>query len=526
MSEACARIEEVDFEAGVPLASLEDGRMLKGHVRGEPALLIKHGDELFAVAAFCTHYGAPLGDGLLVDDSIRCPWHHACFSLRTGAVIRAPGLDSLQRWRVELRDGMIRAAEKLERAEPSALRAIDSLSSVMIVGGGAAGYAAATTLRDEGFTGLVTIFSADEFLPCDRPNLSKGYLAGASFDESNLLKPAQFYRDNHIDVRLNTPIANIDVARREIESVDGHRYAYDALLLATGARPVPLAIPGADLQHVHYLRTLADSHSLVAAAQSAHRAVVIGASFIGLEVASSLRSRGLEVDVVGPETIPMERVLGAKVGGFLRGLHEEHGVTFHLGTIAARIDETGVMLANGNRIDADLVVIGIGVRPETGLADRAGLEVDQGVVVDQYLETSQPGIYAAGDIASWPDPLSRERLRIEHFVVAERQGQTAARNILGKRETFAAVPFFWTEQYDVGIAYVGHAANWDEAIVDGDIEKRDCSITYRRDGEKLAVAVIHRDLAGLQAEVEFEKRIECESAQRLKAARGVDCATV
>ena len=526
MSEACARIEGADFDKGVPIASLEDGGMLKGHVRGEPALLIRRGDELFAVAAFCTHYGAPLGDGLLVNDTIRCPWHHACFSVRTGAVIRAPGLNPLQRWRVELRNGMIRAAEKLERVEPRALQAIDSLSSVVIVGGGAAGYAAATTLRDEGFTGLITIFSADEFLPCDRPNLSKAYLAGAASDESNLLRPAEFYRDSRIDVRLNSRIAGIDVAKREIESTDGHRYAYDALLLATGARPVPLAIPGADLQHVHYLRTLADSHSLVAAAQSARRAVVIGASFIGLEVASSLRSRGLEVDVVGPETIPMERVLGPDVGRFLRGVHEEHGVTFHLGTTAARIDEAGVTLANGSRIDADLVVIGVGVRPETGLAERAGLEVDQGVVVDQYLETSEPGIYAAGDIARWPDPLSRERIRIEHFVVAQRQGQAAARNMLGRREAFAAVPFFWTEQYDLGIAYVGHAANWDEAIVDGEIENRDCSITYRRDGEKLAVALIHRDLAGLKAEVEFEKRIECESAQRLESSRGLDCEAV
>ena len=526
MSKACARIEEVDFDKGVPLAFLEDGAMLKGHVRGDPALMIRRGDELFAIAAFCTHYGAPLGDGLVVDGTIRCPWHHACFSLRTGAVIRAPGLNPLQRWRVELRDGMMRAAEKLERAEPNALQDIESLASVVIVGGGAAGYAAATTLRDEGFAGLITIFSADAFLPCDRPNLSKGYLAGVVSDESNLLKPAQFYSDNRIDVRLKAPIARIDVAHREIETVDGHRFAFDALLLATGARPVPLAIPGADLQHVHYLRSLADSHSLVAAVQSAHRAVVIGASFIGLEVAASLRSRGLEVDVVGPETIPMERVLGPDVGRFLREVHEEHGVTFHLGMTAARIDDTGVTLANGSRIEADLVVIGVGVRPETGLAERAGLEVDQGVVVDQYLETSEPGIYAAGDIARWPDPLSRERVRIEHFVVAERQGQAAARNILGRRETFAAVPFFWTEQYDLGIAYVGHAANWDEAIVDGEIENRDCSITYRRDGEKLAVAVIHRDLAGLKAEVEFEKRMECESAQRLKRGPGLHCEAV
>ena len=507
MSEALARIENADFSQGVPLASLHDGKMLQGHVRGEPALLVRRGDEVFAIASTCTHYGGPLGEGLLVDDTIRCPWHHACFSLRTGAIIRAPGLDPLQRWRVELRDGMILAAEKLERVEPNALLAIDSLASVVIVGGGAAGYAAATTLRSEGYTGLITIFSADEFLPCDRPNLSKAYLAGAASDESNLLKPAEFYTDNRITVRLNARVKRIDIADREVELADGHRYAYDALLLATGASPVRLEIPGADMRHVHYLRSVADSRALVEAAQSARSAVVIGASFIGLEVASSLRARGVDVDVVGPETVLMEKVLGPEVGRFLRAMHEDHGVTFHLGTMVTGIDERGVTLDNDERLDAELVVIGIGVRPEIGLAEQAGLQTDHGVIVNQYLETSEPGIYAAGDIARWPDPLSGERIRVEHFVVAERQGETAARNILGYQETFAAVPFFWTEQYDLGVAYVGHAADWDEAVLDGDLNERDCSITYRRNGEKMAVALIHRDLAGLKAEVEFEKRV-------------------
>ena len=507
-------VEGPDFSQGVPLASLRDGEMLKGHVRGEPALLVRRGDEVFAIAPACTHYGAPLEDGLLVGDTIRCPWHHACFSLRTGALLRAPGLGPLQRWRVELSDGMILASEELEGAEPAALTTNGSPASVVIVGGGPSGYAAAATLRREGYAGAITIFSADEFLPCDRPNLSKGYLSGAAPDESNLLKPAEFYSDNRITVRLNAPVERIDVAHREIELADGQRYPYDALLLATGATPVRLGIPGADLPHVHYLRSLADSQALVEAIQSARRAVVIGASFIGLEVASSLRSRSLKVDVVGPERILMAKALGPEVGRFLRRVHEDHGVTFHLGCTATRIDETSVTLDNGARVDADLVIIGIGVRPETGLAEAAGLQVDRGVVVNQCLETSEPGIYAAGDIARWPDPLSGERIRIEHFVVAERQGETAARNMLGQRESFAAVPFFWTEQYDLGIAYVGHAVNWDEAIVDGDLEKRDCSITYRRNGQKLAVAVIHRDLVGLEAEVEFEKVIASGAHQQ------------
>jgi apoptosis-inducing factor 3 len=512
-----------DLTQGVELSKVPDGTMLLGHARGEPVLLVRRGDDLFAIGAICTHYGAPLAEGLVVGDTIRCPWHHACFSLRTGAALRAPALNPVSCWRVEeVRDlarqftpveqrvGAVYVREKLKSdARSSHSLAAGTPRSIVVVGGGAAGNAAAETLRHEGYSGRITMLSADESMPCDRPNLSKGYLAGTASEESNLLRSAKFYEEHHIDLHLRTRVAAIDVRGGHVELTDGGRHAYGALLLATGADPVRLEIPGGGLPHVHYLRTLADSRALVSKALASRRAVVIGASFIGLEVAASLRARNIEVQVVGPETIPMKKILGPVAGNFIRRLHEDHGVTFYLGTTAISIDEEGVTLKNGDHLRADLVVVGIGVRPALSLAEQAGLAVDRGVTVDEYLETSVPHIFAAGDIARWPDRLSGERIRVEHFVVAERQGQTAARNILGRRDPFHAVPFFWTEQYDLGIAYVGHAERWDSAEIDGQLETktRNCTITYRRDGKKLAVAVVHRDLQGLRAEVEFERAI-------------------
>jgi NADPH-dependent 2,4-dienoyl-CoA reductase/sulfur reductase-like enzyme/nitrite reductase/ring-hydroxylating ferredoxin subunit len=515
MSDTVNTFSGPDLAKGVPLTQVPDGAMLLGHAHGEPVLLARRGDELFGVGAFCTHYGAPLGDGLLVEDTIRCPWHHACFSLRTGEALRAPALDPVSCWRVEQRNGSAYVREKLEIARPPSQPATAGMPrSIVIVGGGAAGNAAAETLRREGYSGRITMLSADTSVPCDRPNLSKGYLAGTAPVESTPLRSPEFYAEQGITVKLGALVATIDTTNRHAQLADGTRHAYDALLLATGAEPIRLDLPGSDLPHVHYLRTLADSRALVAKALTSQRAAVMGASFIGLEVAASLRTRNIAVDVVAPGRVPMEKVLGTEVGQFIRKLHEQHGVTFHLGTVAASIDERGVTLQNGEYLPADLVVIGIGVRPAISLAEQAGLAIDRGITVDEYLETSSPGIFAAGDIARWPDRLTGERIRVEHWVVAQRQGQTAARNMLGRQERFDAVPFFWTEQYDFGLAYVGHAERWDQAEIAGtlDADALDCTITYRRGGTKLAVAVVRRDLEGLRTEVEFERAMGSHSA--------------
>ena len=526
MSEEETKLSGPDFTQGVELSRIPDGAMLLGHAQGEPVLLARRGDEIFAIGAVCTHYGAPLEQGLFDGDTIRCQWHHACFSLRTGEALRAPALDPVSRWRVEqVRDlarqftqgetrvGAVYVREKLESANRTSKPLVTGMpEAIVIVGGGAAGNAGAEMLRREGYAGRITMLSADASIPCDRPNLSKGYLSGAATDESNLLRSAKFYKDHKIDLYLGAHVARIDTAGRSVELADGSRHAYDAVLLATGAEPVRLDVPGAALPHVHYLRTLADGRALVASALVAKRAVVIGASFIGLEVAASLRARDIEVHVVGTETILMEKVLGPEVGNFLRKLHEDHGVTFHLGTTATTIDKQSVTLKSGKKLQADLVVVGIGVRPAISLAEQTGIAIDRGVTVDEYLETNVPGIFAAGDIARWPDRLTGERIRVEHWVVAERQGQTAARNMLGRREPFHYVPFFWTEQYDFGLGYVGHAERWDKAEIEGSLEARDCAVTYRLEGRKLAMAVVHRDLEGLRAEVEFERVIAKNSS--------------
>ena len=407
--------------------------MLLGHVGKEDVLLVRAGSEFFAIDAHCSHYHGPLADGLVVGASVRCPWHHACFDLRTGEAIRAPALSPLSVWMVEQESGgRIFVRRKLDQPKAAKTAPADAPRRIVIVGGGAAGFAAAEMLRREGYGGQITMLSNDTAAPVDRPNLSKDYLAGSAPEDWVPLRPDSFYADFAINLQLAANVTAIDVRAGQVVLADGKSVPYDRLLLATGAEPVRLPMPGADQPHVHTLRTLADCRAIIENAKSAKRAVVIGASFIGLEAAAALRARDIEVHVVAPEQRPMERILGPDMGDFVRALHEEHGVIFHLGDTVTAIDGKRATLKSGGTLEADLVVVGVGVRPRLTLAEQAGLAIDRGVTVNAHLETSAPGIYAAGDIARWPDPHSRENIRVEHWVVAERQGQTAARNMLGR----------------------------------------------------------------------------------------------
>ncbi len=502
-----------DLRLGVPVSALPEGGAFVGRVGDDKVLLVRRGAEILAVGARCTHYGGPLGDGVVSGDTVRCPLHHACFSLRTGEALAAPAFDPIPCWRVDreadmvfVREKMTPAAERTGGGTGSSAGAAPPVS-VVIVGGGAAGFAAAEMLRREGYAGPVTMITADPEAPYDRPNLSKDYLTGEMQADWLPLQPAEFYAGRKIDLLLGTRVTAIDTAARQVRLDHGAPRSFGALLLATGADPIRPPIPGADGARVFYLRTLADSAAIVARAKEARRIVVVGAGFIGLEAAAILRGRGMTVDVVAPDRLPLERVMGAAVGGFVRRLHEAHGVTFHLGETVTRIDERAVTLSGGSTLPADLVLMGVGVRPSTALAETAGLAVDRGVVVNQYLETSADGIFAAGDVARYPDPRTGERVRIEHWVVAQRQGQTAARNILGRREPFDAAPFFWTQQYDVTLRYVGHAGTWDEMRVEGNFDGPPDgvagAVSYLRAGRRLAVATVGRDRDSLVAGIEL-----------------------
>jgi NADPH-dependent 2,4-dienoyl-CoA reductase/sulfur reductase-like enzyme len=300
-------------------------------------------------------------------------------------------------------------------------------------------------------------------------------------------------------------VTAIDPKSHTVLLDDGSRREFGALLIATGADPVHLPFPGADPSQVLYLRSFGDSRAIIEKAKTAKRVVVVGSSFIGLEVAASLRTRKIAVDVVGPDSVPLERVMGAEVGRFVRALHESHGVVFHLGQTVASVAGRSVTLSGGATLDADFIVVGAGVRPAIALAEQAGLALDRGVVVNEYLETSEPSIFAAGDIARWPDPHTGSKIRVEHWVVAERQGQVAARNMLGRRERFDAVPFFWSQHYDVTIKYIGHAERWDSVQIEGSLDAHDCAVSYMLAGRRLALATISRDRKSLTVEAEWDR---------------------
>lgn len=504
-----AAVPGPDFAKGVSLADIPEHGVLAGHVGDEPVLLSRRQGQVHAIGGRCTHYGAPLGEGLMVDGQVRCPWHHAQFDACSGRCLGGPALAPLPRWKVLVEGDRVRVGEMLP-ALPAAtpVRGENVPRRIVIVGGGAAGTAAALRLRELGYDGALDLLSADSDAPYDRPNVSKDFLAGSAPAEWMPLQSPESYRERRIDLQLDCEISALDRAARTLRSSDGRQWTYDKLLLATGAEPVRLPVPGFDAANVHVLRSMADARHLIASLDGARSVAVIGAGFIGLEAASALRARKLDVHVIAREGDPMARIIGAELAAQVVDLHRSHGVQFHLQCSPARYDAAArqLQLDNGAVLAADVVLVGVGVRPRTALASAAGLEMEQGgVLVDACLRSSDPHIYAAGDIARFV--WRTEHTRIEHWVHAQRQGQCAARNLLGERHAFADVPFFWTHHYGMDLRYTGHARDFDEARMEGSIASGDVCVRLLRKGQLLAAVTLGRDRQNLEVERELEAAV-------------------
>lgn len=490
-------------ERGIPVAKLSeinDGEMKEVAVDGTKVLLARVGDDCYAVGAHCPHYGAPLVKGVLSGKRVVCPWHHACFDVTTGDLEEPPAFDSLPRFDVTIEKDeiFVRLPEVVPDRRTPAMTKRDVFDerTFVILGGGAAGYMAAQTLREDGFAGRLVMITRESRLPYDRPNLSKDYLAGHADPEWMPLRPDDFFEEHAIEVLREKEATSVDAARKTITFSDGESLPYDSLLIATGGIPRRLPFQSEAQKNVFLLRSFSDSDLIIASAEKGKRAIVIGASFIGMETAASLQSRGCEVTVIAPDEVPFQKILGTEIGRIFKDIHERKGVSFRLGASVASFDgsETveAVLLEGGERLEADLVVVGVGVKPAADFLQGVELHKDGGVITNKYLEIGD-NLYAAGDIAHFPDPRTGEMTRIEHWRTALQQGRTAAHNMAGNRTAYTAVPFFWTKQFGKSLRYVGHLKNWDKIIFQGDVGKQDFLAFYVKDSRILAVAGMNRD---------------------------------
>ncbi|MBD0371809.1 MAG: FAD-dependent oxidoreductase [Pyrinomonadaceae bacterium] len=479
---------------------LGDGEMKEVSVAGTKILLARVGGNYHAVSAACPHYGAPLAEGVLCGERVICPWHHACFNVTTGDLEEPPALDSLSRFDVKVRAGRVYVripSEAEDRRTPRMVnRDPDDKRMYVIIGAGAAGLMAAQTLREDGYRGRLIMVTREDRLPYDRPNLSKDYLQGHAEPEWMPLRADEFFTEHDIEVWRGKEVTRVTSASRTITFTDGASQRYDRLLIASGGAPRSLPLPSSELKNIFLLRSHDDTDAIIEAAGRSRRALVIGASFIGMEAASSLASRGLSVTVVAPDSVPFEKTLGPEVGALFRRLHESQGIEFRLGEYISQFQGSdqieAVVLGSGGRVETDMVIAGVGVLPATGFLEGELLTADGGVIVDSRLRAAE-ALYAAGDVASFIDHRTGARTRIEHWRTAQQQGRVAAHNMAGRKVEYAGVPFFWTRQFDAGLLYVGHAPRWDEIIYLGDVSSQEFLAFYVADDRVLAVAGMNRD---------------------------------
>lgn len=480
-AEAVARIDEI-----------QEGELRLIERNGEEILLTKSHGEICACGNSCTHYGAPLTDGWMEDGEIVCPWHYARFDPASGERRTPPALDDLPRYETEVVGDEIFLGQK--HVDEIPLPSGSDTRTILIVGGGAAGQAAAETLRREGFAGAVTIISAEEELPYDRTALSKGMLSGKADPDRLALRGAQFYERLKIDLKPGARVKQLDAAKKQLILDDGKRLSGDMILLATGSRPRRLPIPGAESAHL--IRELREAKELARELSGAKRVAVIGAGFISLEAAANLRERGVEVDVIAPEKLPLERVFGAEAASRIAEIHRAQGVRFHLGTtvagIAARDAGYELEMNDRNSLQTDLVLMAVGVEPVLDYLDKSGLEHENGIPVNERFETNAPGIFAAGDIARFPYPgIDGEPLgltRSEHWINSQMQGVHAARAMLGAQEPFSEVPLFWSKQYGYSFKFAGYAEEYDQTVIHGSLAEDSWLAGYYRKGRLRGVS--------------------------------------
>ncbi len=472
------------------LSQLAQG-MTTVKVGEEEILLVREGDAVHACGGKCPHYGAPLAEGVLLGHEVVCPWHNARFDVWTGRLVAPPALDDLPAYQVEVEgdDVYVRSVQVAKRPQRTGKG-----KTVLIVGAGAAGEAAAETLRREGFDGRVVMVTPEQDLPYDRPNLSKDFLAGKAKPEWLPLRSEEFYRQQQIEVLTGTRVVALGARERVAHMQPGGKLPFDLCLIATGGTPRKLTVPGAELAGVFTLRSLADARALEAAAAKAGKALIVGAGFLGLEAASALRSRGLQVAVVAPEPVPLANILGDGVGTCLRQLHEEYGVEFHLGRMVQEFRGSGAVaqavLSDDKRLEIDLAIVGIGIVPVVDFLEGSGLVEGGAVPVDARLQTKAPGVFAAGDVAAVLQGADGGRQRVEHWAVAERQGQHAARAMLGDPGAYEEVPFFWTRQHGVSLKYAGSAHRFEAVLYRGDLRTRRFLAGYFAGGRLVAAASI------------------------------------
>ncbi|MDP4174271.1 MAG: FAD-dependent oxidoreductase [Bacteroidota bacterium] len=505
------------------LSEFEENEMRSVTIDKHSFLLIRSEGKVYAIDGLCTHYGAPLEEGILCRENVICPWHHSYFNIKTGKAIEPPAFNSLNRYDVILNgeDIILRLPENVENGrtpEMATYEAQKDSRTFVILGAGASAYMAAQTLREDGFKGRILMLTYENHTPYDRPNLSKEYLMGSAPDEWMPLRTDDFFSSYGIEIIKQMKVTEADAEKKQIRFENGNTLSFDKMLIATGGTPKRLEIPGSKLQNIFYLRTFDDADRIIESTVKARRVVIIGSSFIAMEAAFSLRKRKLSVAVISPDKVPFEKAFGSEIGGLFFDLHKKNGVEFRMETSVESFEGNkrveAVVLSNGEKIETDIVVVGIGVKPATDFIKGISLEKDGSIKVDQFFRAAED-VFASGDIVSFPDWRSGEVLRIEHWRTAQQQGKNAAHNMLGNVTPDNFVPFFWTHQLGLELRYVGHAKQWDEIIIKGDVKSKDFIAYYIKDNQVYAAAGNNRDKE-IAAIEELMRREKMPSADELR----------